>query len=303
MPNACTRTRMIFWLLLACQSFCTLPVAQNSFRYNLDFPEKTFVLPEVLLEISGLALLPNDTHLVAVQDENGIVFFIDKKTGAVTRQISFWKDGDYEGIAVVDEDIFIVKSTGTIYHLASNNGRYDGEVEKYNFFLTAENDVEGLAYDAAHHRLLLACKANAGNQEELEQARAIYAFNLATKQLEPEPAYVIRLEEVADFLRQSNPLLTNEKLLARFTEDAEEFGFAPSGIAIHPHTGQLYILSSVGKSMLIINPDGSIAHFIKLQKKIHRQPEGICFDRNGVLYISNEGKGKDPGKIHVFKMR
>jgi len=37
-----------------------------------------------------------------------------------------------------------------------------------------------------------------------------------------------------------------------------------------------------------------------MDKVIHRQPEGMFFDKNGNLFISNEGKGGIP-KIYMFK--
>ena len=52
--------------------------------------------------------------------------------------------------------------------------------------------------------------------------------------------------------------------------------------------------------LLIINQAGEIQHMVKLSKKIHRQPEGITFAKDGTLYISNEGKGGH-GRIFVYK--
>ena len=54
---------------------------------------------------------------------------------------------------------------------------------------TREYDTEGLAYDAANHRLLIACKEFPG--KDLKGYKAIYAFDLKQKRLLPEPTFKI----------------------------------------------------------------------------------------------------------------
>ncbi|MBK7408618.1 MAG: SdiA-regulated domain-containing protein [Saprospirales bacterium] len=76
--------------------------------------------------------------------------------------------------------------------------------------------------------------------------------------------------------------------------------FAPSALAIHPLTGHLYLLSSVGKLLVVLDREtGAIIYVQKLKKSVHPQPEGICFDPDGTMYISNEGKDGN-GLIHKF---
>ncbi len=296
--------QIVLSFILASCVFCTWPESStvSAIGYDLENPDQTFKMPKRLQEISGLGITADGKSLVAVQDEDGIVFFVNKTTGKVEREIDFWDDGDYEGVEMVGDDICVVKSSGTVYYIQSNGSKYD-KVEKYNFFLDSDNDVEGLAYDAGNNRLLLACKAKAGKGAEFDQKKGIYSFNLATMQLEAEPAFTVSLDDVLNYLSRSNYLEDKDKLLERFNEDADEFAFAPSSLAIHPLTGQIFILSSVGKMLMVIDHSGKIVHLQKLKKKVHPQPEGICFDTDGTMYIANEGKDDDPGKIHVFKMK
>ena len=74
--------------------------------------------------------------------------------------------------------------------------------------------------------------------------------------------------------------------------------FAPSGLAIEPTTGNLFILSSQGHLLLVVNPEGEIKTIQFLDRFQYRQPEGICFDANGTLYLSSEGKG-GTAKLYV----
>jgi len=266
--------------------------------YNLSEPEIVLNLPGKLKEISGLSMSSLSDQLLAVQDEKGIIFSIDTKTGAITKEQRFWKDGDYEGIEWVDGFIYVVKSSGTIYKVHPDSLDIDAS-EKFNTFLKPENDVEGLAYDPINRKLLLACKAKAGEGENFRMSRSIYAFDIDKKVLEPDPQYCIKLEQINEYLATDPFIRKLEKLNELFAPTEPEFSFSPSAIARHPFSGDYYLLSSVSKILLILAPDGKIKHIEKLKKSVHPQPEGICFGSKGELFVSNEGKG-GYGKISKF---
>jgi len=268
------------------------------FRYDLATPDQTIRLPGRLEEISGLGLLADGRRLVAIQDEKGIVYEIDRDSGEVLRETVFWKDGDYEGIEVVGEEVYAVKSSGTLYRIR-NLGAPDQTVVKFNDQLGSGNDVEGLAYDSVRHRLLLACKGSAGDGEKYRFKKAVYAFDLATMAIDSLPVYLISLEDVQAYLGTSPTVRKLEKLIEYFSLDKSEFVFSPSGIAIHPYTGHVYLTSSVGKLLMVLDTDGQILHIEKLKKSVHPQPEGICFDRDGDLYLCNEARG-GKATIHRF---
>src|SRR5690606_15856876 len=272
-------------------------------RYNLEMPDTTFEMPEILEEISGLGFDKNFEKLYAIQDEDGIIFIIDKKTGVVEKKITFHKEGDYEGIEVIGDVVYVVKSTGTIYEV-TNLGTEEQETKKYNLFLQSENDVEGLGFDPQTNKLLMACKGIPATGESFDIIRhkkVVYGFDINTKEIDPEPLYNIRLDAILKCLHNSSSIKNTENLTSQFSSEKEEIDFNPSGIAIHPFSKDIYILSSAGKTLIVLNYAGQIIHIEKLQKEIHRQPEGIAFDADGTLYISNEGKGKDqPGNIYRF---
>ncbi len=270
------------------------------FAYNLGEPSQTFKLPNELEEISGLGISDDGDALVAVQDEDGKLFFLNRASGEVFAEVDFWKDGDYEGVEMVGSTVYVVKSSGTIYEV-KNAGQQGQEVEKHNFFLDEDNDVEGLAYDRDNNRLLLACKARAGYEKTYTHKKGIYAFSLDTRTLSKEPVYFISLDSINAYL-ETGPAVRKLEKLVEFFDPGSDFGFSPSAISIHPITKNIYVASSVGKMLLVLSPSGQIIHIEKLSKKVHPQPEGLCFDNIGTLYISNEGKGDD-GLIHRFNYR
>lgn len=288
----------MFALLLFNWIFCTPIADQNltaALPYQINVPTQTLIMPDELAEISGVSLTSDGKYLVAVQDENGIVFYVNKTTGKIEKQIKFWEDGDYEDVEVVGTTIYVVKSSGTIYEVPE-----DGKnVKKYNFGLNSENDVEGLAYDAKNKRLLLACKNKVNDKSDSDSKRAIYAFDLNTQTLNEKPAYLIKAKEVAAHLKTLPTTSATLDMLDAFKSD--DMAFAPSAVAIHPRTGHLHLLSAIGNILLVLDTNGQVVQVEKLKKKIHAQPEGIRFDQNETLYLSNEGKDGEPGKIYVFK--
>lgn len=299
--NVTTRLIAVLFLMIS-NPFNAQSQSSFKFKYDLERPHKTFELPTILKEISGLGMTASGKHLVAIQDENGKLFYISKKKGEVTEKIDFYKDGDYEGVEVVGEDIYVVKSTGTIYQVINPMNPDRMDIEKYNDILEKENDVEGLGYDKKNNRLLVACKAKAGKGDDFKLKKGIYTFDLATKKMTTSPVFVISLEDVQNYL-DTKPILRELERIEEFFQPNESFTFSPSAIAIHPKTGNLYITSSVGKLLLILSEEGKILHIEKMHKSIHRQPEGLCFDEEGNLYIANEGKKGEKGKVLVFKCK
>lgn len=260
------------------------PVESWKFSYQLDQPSETFKLPGRLNEISGLSLSSDGKWLLAVNDEQGKIFYIDKKTGEVGEDIRFENAGDYEGVEAVGDKIFTVKSNGRIYEVA-NPGSKDQQTEKHDTFLDGSNNVEGLGFDAKGNRLLLACKGIAG--KGLKGKRAVYAFDLTTKKLLEKPAYLIDEKAIELYFKKEGIAQT---LIEMFAPGQAADAFAPSGVAVHPLTGDVYLIASVGKLLVVMSSNGEIRHMEKLDSKIHPQPEGICFDRDGTMFISSEGR-------------
>lgn len=284
------------FLFSACFVLSVTPFITQA-QYDLSDPDGVFKMPDELKEISGLSLSECGQYILTIQDESGTLYWIDKQTGAVAKTTKFWDEGDFEGIEFTPAGIFAIKSNGGIYRLRDWD-KPEFKVDKFKFNLEKENDVEGLAYDPAHNRLLLACKGLPANPSTIQ--RDIFAFDLATEQLSPAPVYSITLEAVNQYLDTHQDIPGFEKIAENFRESAEELGFKPSGIAVHPLTDELFLLSSSGKMLMSMSRTGGINQIIKLDKKMHPQPEGICFDPTGVMYICNEAREGAPGRVYMY---
>lgn len=270
----------------------------HTFPYQLADPIAEFKLPNKLREISGLGIDAEGKYLYAVQDEDGDLFLINTTTGEIDQEGTFHKSGDYEGVEIANGRVFVVKSSGTLYEVI-NFKKENQELVKHKFTFNKNSDIEGLGYDPIDNRLLISCKGKAGKGEEFEFKKGIFGLDLTTMKLDESPAYTISVEAVKTFLDLNHHILEKVDKLIKLFQPGEEFIFGPSGLAVHPKTGDIYITSSVGKLLVVLYRNGQIKHMIKLKKKIHVQPEGIVFAQDGTLYISNEGKdGK--GKIYKF---
>lgn len=268
------------------------------FTYSMNEPNKSWDLPKKLVEISGLSYI--DKHrLACVQDEKGNIYIFNSKSGEVEQKIDFGDDGDYEAVEIIGDDAWVLKSNGTLYKTKNYLKEVEPKIKKYTTALSGKNDAEGLAYDPINQNLLIACKGHPFVDEKAgKEFKAIYTFNLETKLLELKPFLLIEMDTIKFYKNYNTLTQLGVELLAYFDSSTGDLSFQPSGIAIHPKTGNIYILASVGNLLLVFSRDGEMLAIIDLKSKVHPQPEGICFDPDGTLFISNEG---DEGEGTILK--
>lgn len=274
---------LLFWILFASFSFTSvgghIPSGDDDFKYDLSKPVDRYKLPKYLEEISGLSYYGNG-KIACVQDEKANIYVLSLEKEEIIDKQDFGEDADYEDVVIVKKTAYVLKNNGTIYRVKDFRKK-DRKVKKYPTELKEKNDAEGMAYDSQTNALLIACKGSPsiGKENSYEGHRAIYKFDLEKKKLVTTPHFLIDLTKLDSF---------------------SETSFKPSGIAIHPLDGEIYIIASVGKLLIILNRDGKIKNIQELDPEIFLQPEGICFSPEGHLFISSEGKG-EKGYILEFE--
>ncbi|MGA1875991.1 MAG: SdiA-regulated domain-containing protein [bacterium] len=275
-------------------------VKDSPFPYELTRPSQKFTLPRYLDEISGISYKKHN-QLVCIDDEKGEIYLFDIDRKKVTNRYQFGKGRDYEDIALVNNTVFVLQSNGDIWQLDDFQGE-NPEVKKCKTFLSARNDAEGLAFDGESNSLLMACKGSPHPKKknpDLKEKKAIYRFDLNTHKLSPEPCYIIDLEDIADLKEHSSKIKFLSQLGRIFGVGEESDGtFQPSGVAVHPVTKDMYLISSSGKMLVVLDRKGEIKASRALDRKMFKQPEGICFHSEGDLFISNEGKG---GRANILQ--
>jgi hypothetical protein len=287
MPNFKFIIPVAFTLFGCSPSFTN---SEKTIGYKLSAPDARFILPDILREISGLTSI-DSTSFACIQDENGILFIYDAIKNKIKTQYNFNTDGDYEEIARIGKTLYILQSDGTLFEISDYESK-DFKITSFSSGIPAKNN-EGLCYDLANNRLLIASKGRIDNRTEHKDKRVIYGFDLKTKTLSEEPAFDFDLHAIKQFAISHNiSLPTKTKKDGEKTESILKF--RTSAICIHPFTKKLYLLSASDHLLFIFSMNGNIEHIEQLNPKLFNKAEGITFFENGDMLITNEGQDKKP---------
>lgn len=273
---------LLFPFLLALNG-CAGQIVIEDFPYELANATKTVELEKELREISGLSFATGN-KLYCVQDEKGIVYLYDFENELIQNEIKFGKDNDFEGVAFLEDNIYALRSNGTLYCIKYFADSNKIDVLKINTFLDEKYDCEGLCYDLENNQLLIACKGSPGKKKNLKY---VFRFNLDTQKLIEKPYLTIDIEDVYRVKKSTTTQVNYDKAMHKMGNNNTVFN--PSGIAIHPITNNVYILSAKGNLLVVMNREGKMLYATHLKKTLFEQPEGITFDSNAMMYISSEG--------------
>jgi hypothetical protein len=246
---------------------------QDAFKspagYDLGNPAK-FVMPELLNEISGINY--HHDSLYAVQDEEGRLFYLqpgDRKAAAS----KFGKKGDYEDLAIARDQVIVLRSDGALFSFPFIETRLEEitGTREWND-LVPKGEYEGIYADEADGLIYVLCK-------QCKQDKKSEATSIAILQLQPDGS-----------ITQSG----------NASVDVKKLNFHPSALAKNPRTQEWYILSSANKMLVIADNTWNVKELYPLDPSLFRQPEGIAFDRENNLYISNEGDAISNGNVLKF---
>jgi hypothetical protein len=245
----------------------------NGVKYNMS---------EGLLEISGIAFHQgNPDSLYAEQDEDGRIYYLklgDKKTPGFSK---FAKSGDYEDIAILKDQVIMLKSDGVLFTFPFNQVR-SGEiagVQKQEGLLPP-GEYEGLYADEKTNQLYVLCK-NCSTDDK--KSSAGYIFKIAAN----------------GAITQSGQFIIDVKGIGA-QAGKKKGAFRPSALAKNQKTSEWYILSSVNKLIIVTDLAFKVKGVYPIKPSLFLQPEGIAFDNQNNLYISNEGDQITPGTVYKF---
>jgi len=266
-------------------------------NYKLKDPSEIFKLKKSLSEISGISFV-SDTIVALIQDEKGEIFFLNLFKDSIVGKEKFAKEGDFEDLKILGDTAYMLRSDGKLYELKEfENDTNLTKAIKINTGLKKENNTEGLCWDDKRKLFLIACKGSPDYKTDYKGKKAIYTFDPVTNKLSEKADMLIDERQIEKFAYSKNKNFV-QQLMKFYVHNSKEV-FEPSGIAIQPFSRDIYVISSVGKILVILDKAGQIKEVIRLPGSIFKQPEGIAFDSQGNLYISNEGR-KGKGDILKF---
>ena len=264
------------------------PVSLQPINYDLAHPLKKWSLSDSLAEISGIGWLKND-KILAIEDLHPILYELKlaDTNGIISNKIEFRRADedkmDFEDLAIVNDTVYALWSHGAVFKIINQE---QGVVsQRAKTWLKKDNNTEGLAYDPVSGNLLIACKEESGLEDAKKSTRAIFEFDRKADSLKPDPFMLINKN---DF----------EKVAG------DKVDFYPSAIAVHPTTHDIYIISTKDtKAIAQFSHDGKLKAFDYIDKEMLPQPEGMCFDSDGNLYISTESRHHKPAYIYKFGLK
>ena len=252
--------------------------------YDLNKPVK-YNMPERLTEISGIAFHNgNADTLYAEDDEEGRVYYFKPGDKEVSHS-ELGKGGDYEDIAVLGNQVIILRSDGVffVYPLAQLTSSVVKDIRKWDNILP-QGEYEGLYADEKTNQLYALCK-HCGNEKTSKEC-SIYSFTLtANGAIKSTGKSAIDVQDIAAKLGQG------------------KISFHPSALAKNQQTNEWYLLSSVNKILVITDSSWKVKAVYPLNPGVFIQPEGIAFDDHNNLYISNEGDIITSGNVLRFSYK
>jgi len=234
-------------------------------------------LGEDLDEISGIWFDPSGPMIFAEDDEEGRIYQVDPTTGKIGGHTTFNSGGDFEDLTNDGHYWYMMRSNGNLFRIT---GAFTDSVrsETFKLHLPGYNNFESACFMPAQGKIYLVCKQC---EADSGQRISVYAFNTATATYDPGPVVT---------------MIPDRTMLP--AGDSVEI-IKPSAMAVHPVTGEWYIMASVNHLLIVAEPGGKWKKVYPLSKDWFKQPEGMSFAPNGDLYVSNEARSGTPNIIKI----
>ncbi len=267
-------------VLLACMQ---KPEYISPQGYDFNKPVK-YNMPPELNEISGIGFSKGNTdRIFAESDETGRVFYFklgDKKVNSTL----FKQNGDFEDIALSGNQVIMLQSKGVLFTIPLTEiGKPQTNLAQRSKNLLPEGEYEGMyANDAGQVYVL--CKHCTTDKTSKKSSGFIFQLG-ADGSLNPSGNFSINVKHIEDLL------------------EVDKVNFHPSALAQSPLSHDWYILSSVNRILVVADNKWKIRQVYKLNPNLFSQPEGMTFDSQNNLYISNEAHTPVAGNILKFNYK
>lgn len=250
-----------------------------------DLADGILTLPEELREVSGIAIAA-DGRIACLQDEKGVIHLVDPSGRLPIVAHSFGQRGDYEALARVGTDYWVLRSDGHLARVATEAADWRITASAR---LPAGHEWESLCYDAAANRLLSVPKTGIGASDTERGERVVWAIDPRTLAVSAEPVLRLHRHTLVRAAEQKHiELPSHHKVKGN---DRPAFEFVCSEMQWVPGRQEFLLLD--GKSSLLLRLDaaGNLLAARSLDRAVMPQPEGMTFLPDGRLLVATEGRG------------
>ena len=256
---------VVFVFIVSCKPKKYIYKSPPHYNFSTVFRDK---LDLKIKEISGIVWDNQNDEFIAHNDEKGIIYYLDRDTKGIKREFVFTlSKGDYEDIAIVKKDIYVLQSDGKLFRIVTDSAGKQNTFDAGHLESSGKNDFETLYYDAERKALIMLCKNCSTDDKKIVSAYAYYPDSIG---FDNKALFTINVKTVDSM----SPRPTSR--------------FQPSAARIHPVLKKLFILSSASNQLVVTDLDGNVENVYMLAKKTFPQAEGLAFKSNGDMYISNE---------------
>ena len=205
-------------------------------------------------------------------DEFASVYQLALDTGDVSTVFQIEQPpiaGDFEGIALTNNHIFLITSKGELFKTPRLPKMSDATVsaEVFDLGISGVCEIEGL--HALNEHLYIACKTTYLKVDK--HNLLLIEYSLATNSVTSE----MRLDLEAIGLKKLSPS------------------------AIWLNEASIYLLAAKQRRIIELNRNGDLIRASKLDKRRHPQPEGLAIIGERFI-IADEGGG-DGGRVSIYQ--
>lgn len=190
--------------------------------------------------------------------------------------------GDFEDVTICNDYVVLLRSDGVLFSFPLSETYHEkaDDVQKWENLLPS-GEYEGLYSIDSTSELFVLCKKCKGDKAGKSTAGFIFKIDHSGK-INSSGEFKIDVKEIAK--------ISGEK----------KINFHPSALAFNSFTNEWFVLSSVNKLLVITDKTWNIKASYPLNPALFLQPEGIAFDNEHNLYISNEGNALKQGTVLKF---
>jgi hypothetical protein len=239
--------------------------AAQDFPYDIQSPDKTFILPDKLIEISGIAAV-TDNIIACIADEKRIIYFYNLHNNTVENKIRFADEGDFEDLTIINDTIYALDSKGIIWVI--KNFKEQPVISSFPLAIQQPFELEGLCH--RQDTLFIAAK---------------YYHNKKRDEAGNLPVWKVPISN-----RQVSKILFDVYDMVKPDNSHEQIPFHTSALLYNETNAEWLFISSHSRAFMRCNYKAAVIQIQKLPEEKFTQPEGICITPSGNVLISNEGK-------------